>query len=277
MGLYGIIIGQKHTLASAAVSGLIAGVCTEVFIKMKLAGEVESAGSEGFRLKPRHQRRTLQDSVYDNLREMLMSGIVSPGDRLTVRAVAASMGTSIMPVREAFRRLTSEGALEPLSTGATRVPVFDAAKLHDIIEIRMAVEGLAVRRAATRLTAPELESIALLQRDLQRAVRGKDRRAEAGANERFHFALYQAADSTQLFRVIQSLWLQMGPWIALLIREHKWPERERGTRVFRYHDQILAALRRHDPDAAEAALRADISVAAEVLIAHVRGATGSRR
>lgn len=237
---------------------------------MKPQADKKVAHNEEFRLKPRHQRRTLQDSVYDNLREMLMSGAASPGDRLTVRAVASSMGTSIMPVREAFRRLTSEGALEPLSTGATRVPVFDAAKLQDITEIRMAVEGLAVRRAATRLTIPELEAIALLQSDLQRVVRANNLSAEAGANERFHFALYQAAGSTQLLRVIQSLWLQMGPWIALLIRENKWPKRERGTRVFRFHDQIIVALRRRDPDAAEAAIRSDISIGAEGMITLAR-------
>src|SRR5579864_1017285 len=70
----------------------------------------------------RLSRRTLQDNVYEYVRESLMGGQYAPGDRLTAREVASALGTSVMPVREAFRRLTSEGALEPQSTGATRVP-----------------------------------------------------------------------------------------------------------------------------------------------------------
>jgi DNA-binding GntR family transcriptional regulator len=84
-------------------------------------------------------RRTLQDNVYDYLREGLMAGEFAPGERLTVRGIAGTIGVSVMPVREAFRHLTSEGALQPLSTGAIRVPVFDLPKLQDIIEIRLNV------------------------------------------------------------------------------------------------------------------------------------------
>src|SRR5882672_6640432 len=91
-------------------------------------------------------RSTLQDGVYTFIREALMSGEFVPGTRLTAREIAERTGTSVMPVREAFRRLMSEGALEPLSTGATRVPVLDLLKLQDITEIRLTVEGLAARR-----------------------------------------------------------------------------------------------------------------------------------
>jgi DNA-binding GntR family transcriptional regulator len=222
-------------------------------------------------------RRTLQDNVYDYLREALMAGQYAPGERLTARGVAAALGTSVMPVREAFRRLTSEGALEPLSTGATRVPIFDLRKLQDLTEIRLTVEGLAARRAAQRITDQELEEIEQLNAELLRAAVRNDRGAEARINEQFHFHLYRAAQSSELLRIIEHLWLQVGPYLAWLLKQGHWPARVRGARGFRHHKDILQGLRRHDPEQTEAALRADLLTAADVLAEHARQLPGVRR
>jgi DNA-binding GntR family transcriptional regulator len=222
------------------------------------------------RPRPRLTRRTLQDNVYDYLREALMTGEFSPGQRLTVRGIAADIGTSIMPVREALRRLTSEGALEPLSTGAIRVPVFDLPKLQDLTELRLAVEGLAARRAATRMTGDDFKTLERCDREVQLAIASGDFVEEAKANEHFHFTIYRAAQSTDLLRIIESLWLQIGPYLTWLFKQGKWPARSHGTRAFRYHKDIESALRRRDGDQAETALRADLMTAAEVLFEFVR-------
>jgi DNA-binding GntR family transcriptional regulator len=219
---------------------------------------------------PRLVRRTLQDNVYDYLREGLMTGEFGPGEHLTVRGVAAAIGTSVMPVREAFRRLTSEGALEPLSTGATRVPVFDLLKLQDLTEIRLTVEGLAARRAATRMTAEEFSALEQCNLEVQRAVDTGSVAAEAKANEHFHFCIYRAARSAELLRIIEHLWLQIGPYLSWLLKQGRWPARSRGARAFRHHKDILLALRRHDADGAEAAIRTDLGSAASVLLEQSR-------
>jgi len=195
-----------------------------------------------------------------------MTGEFGPGEHLTVRGVAAAIGTSVMPVREAFRRLTSEGALEPLSTGATRVPVFDVLKLQDLTEIRLTVEGLAARRAATRMTAEEFSELEQCNREVHRAIETGSVAAEAKANEHFHFCIYRAAHSTELLRIIEHLWLQIGPYLSWLLKQGRWPASSRGARAFRHHKDILLALRRHDADGAEAALRTDLGTAATVLL-----------
>ena len=222
--------------------------------------------SESTSTRPRLVRRTLQHNVYDFLRLGLMSGEYAPGDRLTVRGVAARIGTSVMPVREAFRRLTTEGALEPLSTGATRVPVLDFERLQDIMEIRATVEGLATRRAAVRITEAEFQALQLLNEQVMRATRTGDVAVEACANERFHFTIYRAARSEELLRIIQHLWLQVGPYLVWLLRRGFHAQHRRIRGVFRHHNDILIALRRKDPDGAEAALRADLSLAHRSLI-----------
>lgn len=219
---------------------------------------------------PLMTRRTLQDNVYDYLREALMTGEYPPGQRLTVRGVAAETGTSVMPVREAFRRLSSEGALEPLSSGAIRVPVYDFAKLQDLTEIRLTVEGLAARRAAKHITLEEFDALERCTVEIELAVARGDFAAEAKANEHFHFVIYRAGRSTELLRIIEHLWLQMGPYLAWLIRQRDLPSRSRGARAFRHHKAIVLGLRRHDPDKTEIALRADLNTATEVLFQHAR-------
>src|SRR5579863_7307315 len=126
-------------------------------------------------------RRTLQHNVYDYLRDGLATGDFSPGQRLTIRGVAELIGTSIMPVREAFRRLTSEGALEPLATGATRVPTFDLIRLQDLTEIRLTVEGLAARLAAQRISADEFRSLEHCNQEVLWALERRDIAAEVKA------------------------------------------------------------------------------------------------
>jgi DNA-binding GntR family transcriptional regulator len=216
--------------------------------------------------RPRLVRRTLQHNVYDFLRDGLMSGRFAPGERLTVRGVAAWIGTSVMPVREAFRRLTTEGALEPLSSGATRVPVLDFAKLQDLMEIRLTVEGLAARRAATRVTEAEYQDLCAINDVVLKAAAGDDQANEARANERFHFGIYRAARSDELLRIIEHLWLQMGPYLAWLLRQGLWPTHQRDGVAYRHHKGLLDALRLRDPAKAETSLRADLSLASQRLI-----------
>jgi DNA-binding GntR family transcriptional regulator len=173
-----------------------------------------------------------------------------------------------MPVRDAFRRLTSEGALEPLLSGAIRVPVYDFAKLQELTEIRLTVEGLAARRAAKHITREEFDALDRCTLEIERAVARTDFAAEAKANEHFHFVIYRAARSVELLRIIERLWLQMGPYLAWLIRQRTLPSRSHGARAFRHHKAIVSGLRRGDPEKTEAALRADLNTATEVLLKH---------
>src|SRR6185437_15138287 len=151
---------RKAQLSSRRSRGTTAGIANA---PQKVSGG-DSRSPEGDRAAlgrapPPLIRRTLQHNVYDYLRDSLATGELGPGERLTIRGVAERIGTSIMPVREAFRRLTSEGALEPLSSGATRVPVLDFKKLQDLFEIRLSVEGLAARLAANRITESQITAL----------------------------------------------------------------------------------------------------------------------
>lgn len=219
---------------------------------------------------PQIERRTLADTAYDALCDLLASGRLAPGDRLSLRQTAAALGVSVMPVREAVSRLASDGALEVAPNRALRVPVLGAEAFRELAQTRMAVEGLAAARAATRRSAEELAAIRRAEaafRSLAESPQPDGARAVA-LNRDLHFAIYAACGLAPLREIITRLWLKAGPVLNLDLRAH--PERLRQGFAVRRHAEVLAAIAAQDGPAAEAAIAADIGDAADFILS--RGA-----
>jgi DNA-binding GntR family transcriptional regulator len=202
----------------------------------------------------RIDRETVQDRVYGVLRDRLMRGGFEPGQKLKIAELATALGTSAMPVREALNRLTAERALESMPNRSVRVPSLSKDSLHDLMEARFAIEGLAVSRAAANLDAPTLQ----LLRELIAAQSEKDdehvSEASAEQNRAFHFAIYRCSGSAVLLPIIESLWLQFGPYLR--VASERFDGREgRGTN---FHVEMVNALARGDAAGARKALEADI-------------------
>src|SRR6202045_242717 len=104
-------------------------------------------------------RETVQERVYSALRDQLMRGGFEPGQKLKIAELAEAFGTSAMPVREALNRLTVERALETLPSRTVRVPALLKNSLQDLRETLFAIEGLAISRAASNMTAESLVTL----------------------------------------------------------------------------------------------------------------------
>jgi DNA-binding GntR family transcriptional regulator len=210
----------------------------------------------------RIERETVQEQVYGVLRDRLMRGGFEPGQKLKIAELAGALGTSAMPVREALNRLAAERAIESLPNRSVRVPSLSKDALHDLMETRFAVEGLAVARAAANMTAATLEQL----RELIAAQSETDAEHisedSARQNRAFHFAIYRQSGSTVLLPIIESLWLQFGPYLR--VASERFDGREgRGTN---FHIEIVEALARHDGKAARTALERDIGRAFELVM-----------
>jgi DNA-binding GntR family transcriptional regulator len=202
----------------------------------------------------RIERETVQQRVYEVLRDQLMRGAFEPGQKLKIAELAGALGTSALPVREALGRLVAERAVESLPNRSVRIPNLTKAALQDLREARFAIEGLAVERAAAHMTPATLS----LLEELIQTQRASDAEhvAEASAerNRAFHFTIYRQSTSTVLLPIIESLWLQFGPYLR--IASERFDGREgRGTN---FHLDIVGALARGDGTAARAALESDI-------------------
>lgn len=207
-------------------------------------------------------RETVQERVYGVLRDRLMRGGFEPGQKLKIAELASALGTSAMPVREALNRLAAERAIESLPNRSVRVPSLSKDALHDLMETRFAVEGLAVARAAANMTP---ETLALL-RELIAAQSETDSEhiseASAQQNRAFHFTIYKQSGSTVLLPIIESLWLQFGPYLR--VASERFDGREgRGTN---FHVEIVSALEHGDGNAAQAALESDIGRSFELVM-----------
>jgi DNA-binding GntR family transcriptional regulator len=211
-------------------------------------------------------RQTLGERAYTQLSELLFSGRMAPGDKLSLRQAADVLGVSIMPVREAVSRLVADKALEVTPNRAIRVPLMTAAQFRDLTQARVAIEGHVAAIAARTRNNNDLQSIA----EAEAAMRAEslatapDLPRAVELNKTFHFAVYEAAHSPTLVEIIRSLWLKVGPVINLDLRAN--PERLAKGDAIRFHAEVLAAIKAGDEAGARAGISADISSAADVIL-----------
>lgn len=203
---------------------------------------------------------TLQDRVYQELRNALYQGRFLPGDQLTIRSLARALGTSPMPVREAMQRLVAEQALVQLPNRTIRVPALTPDILTELVRIRMEVEGYAAERAARRGSPALCRELRAINEGFRQAIEAEDSAAILEGNQQFHFAVYRAADAGELLKIIETLWLRSGPIVA---SERNVPGSiamfSRGVHV---HERITGAIERRDAAEARFALALDIRAAA---------------
>jgi DNA-binding GntR family transcriptional regulator len=196
---------------------------------------------------------SLRSQVYDSLRDALTAGQFTPGQKLSFRFIAGTLGVSMTPVREAVRRLVAEGAFEMRPNRSVRVPLMTRDKILELRDIRLALEGLATEKAAALTMREHAANLRRIATELM-AVRNRgDTVADRQKIREFHFTLYAIANQPTLLRVIEGLWLQTGPYMNLLypdfIASPRGPERRL---------RIIKALQAHDGATARREMQGDI-------------------
>jgi DNA-binding GntR family transcriptional regulator len=211
-------------------------------------------------------RGTLADRAHARLRDLLIAGEVSPGDRLSTRELAARFAMSPMPIRAAIERLVADGALEVRPQSGARVPLMTRARFAELRTIRVALEGMAAEHAAGHATSRELAAIRAHHERFCREARRRhpDAAVAIRANQRLHFAVYAAARMPTLLAIIEGLWVQIGPVLNLDLRFA--PQRLRALGAHDQHAHLVEALERRDGPAARCALVRDIESAAAYIL-----------
>lgn len=205
---------------------------------------------------PEEEGLALDEMAYRRLRKALVTGAVLPGDRLSIRGVAAALGVSAMPARTALRRLAAEQALDLLPSGTAVVPRLSRAAFAELSAIRAELEPLAVLLATPNLTAGEWVRLANLVHAHDAARQRGDTQAIQTADRDFLFLVYQAAQAPLLLGLIETLWLRRGPLFAGLRGLSGVPGGMRHR-----HGEILAALQSYAAEQAASLLRGEIEEA----------------
>lgn len=205
---------------------------------------------------------SLGDVIFERVCEDLIGGKLRPNEKVTIRGLAARLGTSSTPVRDAVQRLLREDALVQRSLRDVRVPMLTKGQYLEIAQIRRELEGFAAGRAAGIVGPKEV-------RRLKKIVERNEAAATAGRwpqavkyNQEFHFALVEATEMPILLGILSGLWLRMGPLIAGYYAHER-------VNLVRHHWAIIAACESRDTEAAAAAMRADIDDAMEGIINYI--------
>lgn len=208
-------------------------------------------------------RSPLNEQIAAYIRDRILSGELPPGTRMVQADWGERLGTSRMPVRDAFLRLQSEGMLTPTENGVSRVAPLSEQDIRDGYELNAFAAGLATKRAALRLTQEALSEITRAHEVYVDAVEREDVEAAYTANHDFHRLINLHSESPRLIamlRVLSAGLPQVGTKSIPAWR----------ARNIDAHAEILAALRDHDGDRASSLMQEHIFEAADLAIDYLR-------
>lgn len=180
---------------------------------------------------------TKADQIYHRIKNAILKGEFSPGEKLIIRQLAERFSTSIIPVREALKRLESDHLITVVPHTGAHVKEIDLAELRELYPLRGILEGYAVRLAAERIGTSEIAALQALIEEMDTAIEASDFVLMGELNIRFHMRLYKASGNQALIRLIEDM-LQKTYLARLVFRFN--PKRARKSN--REHRQILDAL-----------------------------------
>lgn len=218
----------------------------------------------------RVRRERASDAAYESLRHAIMTQVFLPGERLNVRDLAAKLGVSLTPAKEALTRLASEGLVEIRPRSGTFVTEISPEDLAETFDLRAAIEGLAAERAIRNLSDHDVARLDAILAELGRPVESeRDRVGHERANRDLHAFIIERSGSRRIVQLYDSLNAHIK--IARIHRSHeRWHSRLGDEHA--EHTEIVEALKARDPERARRALRQHIDRAAENLIADLRRA-----
>ncbi|MBL8700873.1 MAG: GntR family transcriptional regulator [Alphaproteobacteria bacterium] len=201
------------------------------------------------------------------MRQDIVAGALGLGSRLKLEDLARRYDTGHMPVREALRQLAGEGLVEIAPNRGARVRQVDVEFVHNLFDLRIAIEALLARRCAERIDAAQLLALEAAQESFEAHARRRDYPALLAANREFHDVMNRAARNPEAsamlerhWRLIAALWNRFGYGAG------------RVAGVISDHHQIIRALRARDAEVASCLAMAHAAKAKQELLSRMQAA-----
>jgi DNA-binding GntR family transcriptional regulator len=208
----------------------------------------------------------MAEAALERLREAIIMGELTPGTPLRLEDLGRRLGMSISPIREALRQLEALGLAEHLPHHGAKVMRLDVEELRELFSIRLALEGMALRRAAELFTPEDADAARSHLDAYDEARRHGDIRAAVHAHGSFHFALYEAARSAWLLRLIRPAWDSCERYRPVLLAKGALQDRHEELDV-----ELLDACSAHDPERAAKALHDHLELATDIYAVELAG------
>ena len=187
----------------------------------------------------------LRDVVFNTLRQAILRGELKPGERLMEIQLANKLGVSRTPIREAIRKLELEGLVLMIPRKGAEVAEITEKNLRDVLEVRAALEELAVQLACDRIDKEGIENLKRAAENFKSTLDSDDITKIAEADVAFHDIIYLATDNQRLIQLLNNLREQMYRYrVEYLKQKDCYPQ------LLAEHQQIIHALENGEKDVA---------------------------
>jgi len=207
------------------------------------------------------ETKTLRERAYDQLKSRIVSGDISPGQSITLRALAKDFGVSVIPVREALFQLESENIIVIENNRSIRVNVLTPEEMEEAYRIRLLLEPWAAERACEKRPEDAVPKVKRILNEMQAAT-GNPKKYIL-KNSEYHFAVYSYADSPLLLQIIEGLWCRIGPYLIIHTKV------EDLIKVQKPHQDMFRAFAERDKAAIRDAVRSDLEEGVRFILPHL--------
>ncbi len=205
------------------------------------------------------EKRPTHERVYFTLRDQVLFGDMAPGQAVTIQGLTESLGVGMTPVREAIRRLISDGALVFQGNRRVKVPEMTASDVEQITFLRSQIEAELARRAVQDLTPEQVDVLEAIDMRVDAAILAGDVEGYLRHNHAFHAAIYERANAPVMVDLAERLWLRFGPSLRVVCGRF-------GTQTLPdRHKDMLQAMRTGDADAVARAIVQDVEQGMELV------------
>lgn len=196
----------------------------------------------------------LRDEVFNTLRERILKGDLKPGERLMEIHLADQLGVSRTPIREAIRMLELEGLVKMVPRKGAQVASISREDLQDVLEVRKALDALAVKLACERITEDEIADLKKAESDFEKTLKSSDNTLMAEADVAFHDVIHAASKNKRLKSMISNLAERIYRYRFEYIKQQS----DGGRTLVEEHREIIRCIEERDIEAAVKAIESHI-------------------
>ena len=207
------------------------------------------------------KRQTMVDLTLEAIRDRILNGRYAEATPLRQDAIAAELGVSRIPIREALRQLETEGLIVFNPHRGAVVSTLSLEEIEEVFTLRAEIESALLRRAVIAMDVDHLDRAAAVLGRYERALRARHVASYGKLNWEFHSTLYDAANRPVTLQIAKRLHQQSDRYVRMQLAYTHWEERAK-----REHRAILAAARKRDGRRAATLMRNHIARAGESLL-----------
>ncbi len=206
----------------------------------------------------------LRDVVFNTLRQAILTGELKPGERLMEIHLADRLGVSRTPIREAIRKLELEGLVVMIPRKGAQVARITEKNLKDVLEVRRALDMLAVRLACSRMDDEYKKQLREACDEFAQVVKSNNTKDITEADVRFHDIINKATGNDRLIQLVNNLAEQMYRYRLEYIKDAAYH-----NRLVAEHEEIYSAIMDGDEERAAKAVVLHIDNQEETIIKHL--------